>query len=189
MSSQLREWAALEYFDSERALVNLGTLEEKVISSDLPQKAKGLRTRELRPFGERRQAALFCYGMSCVIGTPVAHAHVEREDYDCVARFVRNDTVNFCAVQLKELVPPQVNAETELEAELAKLSKYTNSQNLTVAVYINRPIRLDSPPALPSNLKLGGLWLYGSVTPDCSRWMIYGDLLAEPTMYEFAYPT
>ena len=157
--------------------------------SRLPRKVRSLRTKELRPYGERRQAALFCYGMSCVLGVPVVFAHVEKADYDCVARWVIGHSAHFRAVQLKELVPPDINPKAALESELSKLTKYQDSDDLTVAFYINRPIRLENRPQLPAGLRVGEVWAYGASSSDSSKWMICGDLLQNPTMYEYAYPS
>jgi hypothetical protein len=184
-----REWQTYEYYDSRQILVKLGAVEGRLAGLPIDSKVRSLRTRSLRPYNEKRQAALFCYGMSCLLGVPVSYAHVEGEDFDCVACWRIEETLHFCPIQLKELVPPNVNPHVALETELAKLKgRYADSRDLTVAVYLNRPLRLEAPPRLPEDLNLGALWVYGASRPDRSMLVMYGDLLSEPTMYEYAYP-
>ena len=87
-----RSWEVFEYFDAREVLIKLGEVERELESSSVPDRVIQLRTRALRPYHERRQAALFCYGLSCLLERPVAYAPVEDEDFDCVARWTDGDT-------------------------------------------------------------------------------------------------
>ncbi len=184
-----RRWATLQYFDSREVLTKLRAIEMQIADVPMKDRVRQLRTGNLRPYNERRQAALFCYGMSCRIGIPVAYAPVEEEDYDCVARWQDGDTLRFARIQTKELVPEELNAKTSLETEIRKLSKYVDSEELTVALYLNRVGRFDLAGLNVPRLRIGELWLYGATTPDQSQWMLYGDVLSDPRAYAFTYPT
>src|SRR5687768_10028634 len=110
-------WAQkLDYRDPAPYLVKLRELEPHVATSDLPDRVKQLRTNELKPWRELREAALFCYGMGKRIGQPVYLAKGESQDYDFVASWVVADEQHFAPVQLKEVVPVKLNAQASLQA-------------------------------------------------------------------------
>jgi hypothetical protein len=77
----------------------------------------------------------------------------EDRDIDCVARWIDRDTLHYCAVQLKELVPAHVNAGADIMAELAKLSKYADARDLVVAFYVNREVL----PPKSASLRCGSM--------------------------------
>jgi hypothetical protein len=99
------------------------------------------------------------------------------------------DTLHYCAVQLKELVPAHVNARADVVAELAKLSKYVDARDLVVAFYVNREVHLSFPIRVHTKILVSEVWFYGATSPDRRRWMLYGDVLAGPSRYEFEYPS
>ena len=105
MDIRAREWASLKYLDSEKILRGLREVATSYPLHELPYEVAALRRRDLRPYAEGRQAALFCYAMSHIAGAPVWFAQAERSDFDIVARYVRGDVTHFVPVQLKELVP------------------------------------------------------------------------------------
>jgi hypothetical protein len=119
---------------------------------------------------------------------PVAYAPVEREDFDCIARWVDGDTTQYTPIQLKELPPSDLNFDASLENEIAKLAKYVAGSDLCVAIYLNRQFRLDLTRLSIPKLNIAELWLFGSVAPDKSRWMLWGNLLDSPVSHEFSYP-
>jgi hypothetical protein len=124
-----------------------------------------------------------------VLQTPVYHALTESSDYDCIAHWKNYDKRSFTPIQLKELVPEALNSTTNLTSELEKLKKYTSSEDLVIALHVNRAGRLVLPEIRVPDLKVAGVWLYGAISKDQSRWFLYGDILNEPQFYEFAYPS
>ena len=76
--------------------------------------------------------------MSQMVGAPVWFAQAEASDYDVIARYDRDNVTHYAPVQLKEFVPERVNATAELQAELNKIAKYTDSAELVVAFHFNR---------------------------------------------------
>ena len=184
-----REWQSLSYLDAQQVLVGLRVIELQYPLGELRYHAASLRTRELREFGEGRQAALFCYGMSQVLGVPVAFARSESQDYDVVVRYAANDQLNYAPVQLKEWVPDFLNPGTTLQDELDKLAKYVDSKDLAVALHLNREatVRIDELTLPYGNI--GSLWFYGATEPSQTKWQIIGNLLADnPRRGEFLYP-
>lgn len=115
---------------------------------------------------------------------------VEEADFDSIATWL-NDAEEriYTPIQIKEVVPQWVNSGADLNEELAKLKKYTSSRDLVVGVHVNKPGRLSFSEVVVPKLALGQVWFFGSATEDQSRWFLYGDLLGEPRLYEFDYPT
>lgn len=183
-----RTWQTFEYFDSREVLLKLRAIEESLADYKIEGPVISLRTRHLRPYNERRQAALFCYGISRLRRHPISYAPVEAEDFDCVARWTEGDTTHYTPIQLKELPPNELNPKVALEAELAKLAKYASSPELCVAFYLNRNLRLDLGQLRIPKLNIAELWLYGATTPDKSTWRLWGNLLASPVSVEYGYP-
>ncbi len=67
-----------------------------------------------------------------------------------------------------------------MQAVLDVLSKYTDSADLTVVIKLNRPEKFDpSTLNLPTNLRIGGLWIFGSLSADQSEFGLWGDLLGK----------
>ncbi|WP_333795090.1 hypothetical protein [Hyphomicrobium sp.] len=189
-----RELSSLAYGDPTGFLRELRNVEKNLgtVVDSLPDKARRLRTNTLKPSREMRDAALFCQGMSERLGHKVFFAPTEREDYDFVAMWCAEDEQRFCPVQLKELVPADCNPLGSLDSILSGLSRYGDARGLTVALRLNRTGRFD-PAALklPSGLRLGGLWTFGCVSADQSKWAIWGDFASrsvEPIGTEFEYP-
>ena len=185
-----RELQSLSYIDPERLLVDLRRIELELPLQTLRYAASSLRTRELKRFGEGRQAALFCYGMSKLLGLQVQFAQAESKDFDIIARYVVNDEVSYVPVQLKEWVPGTVNPQASLQSEIDKLAKYADSKDLVVAFYLNRRAQVTfSELRLPEG-QLGELWFFWAADPSQSRWMLSGNMLdANAGLYDFLYPT
>lgn len=159
-----------------------------IAGSGLPYKVRTLRTHGLRRWNEIRQAALFAYGISQ--RTPDRRfdfAHAQNADYDAVVRSQGVDEQCFTPVQLKEYVPDGVNDRATLGEILNGLTRYHDSSDLVVAIFLNRRFRLEEIYVPPLNL--GGLYLFGAAVPDQSRWFLIGDLLADDSSTStFDYP-
>ena len=184
-----REWQVLQYREPRAILLKFDEFENQILDQDLPEDVRSLRVRPLRSAHYLRQAALFCYGMSCTSRLNVEFAIFEDKDFDCIARWRDSDTLHYCPIQLKELVPAHVNATANPEIELAKLSKYADAEDLVVAFYVNREVHLEFPLPVPANIAVSELWIYGATSPDRRHWMLYGDVLGTPMRHEFEYPS
>ena len=186
---RLNRWSRLTYHDPREVLLRLRPIQMQAIASDLPNRAKGLRTHELKSYREWREAALFCFGLSEAIGTTVSYATFEEEDYDVVARWTESSVETYAAVQIKEVVPGYTNPAASLSEVIEGLAKYPGSQNTVVAIHFNRRERLELSEIILPPLHVGAVWLFGAISDDESRWFLYGDLLKSPQPHEFAYPT
>lgn len=185
-----RELQSLRYLDPERLLIGLRQIEQAYALQTLRYAASSLRTHDLKQFGEGRQAALFCYGMSKFLGLQVQFAQAETRDFDIIARYVANDEVSYVPVQLKEWVPCTVNPQASLQSEIDKLGKYADSKDLVVAFYLNRRARVTFSELRLPERRLAELWFFWAADPSQARWMLSGNLLdADARAYEFLYPT
>jgi hypothetical protein len=82
---RLREFSKLKYRDPRTTLIELRRMEALVAASEASPEIKNLRTRELNPLRELREACLFCYGWGQVNKLELGVAHVEKLDFDAVA--------------------------------------------------------------------------------------------------------
>ena len=188
-----RRFGLLEYGDPRGFLVELRKLEIGIAENEMPDRVRRFRTNGLKPEREMRDAALFCLGMSERLGLQVRFAPVEEGDFDFVASWSLDDVVHYCPVQLKEVVPEDMNSNASIEVVLESLKKYSDSKDVTVAIRLNNSARFD-PAALkvPTTLAIGGMWVFGSVSRDQSKWALWGDFLrpgAVPFGIGFDYPT
>jgi hypothetical protein len=184
-----REWQTHQYYDPKGVLIELRKLAEMAHGSDIDAQTLRLRTRELRPYHQNRQAAIFCYGMGqAVLKTPVSVAHIEAEDFDCIAAWERGSERIFTPIQLKELAPEDLNPRASLESELAKLGKYASSPDLVVAFHLNRTVFVDFTTLTIPKLPIGELWFYGALSPTQDDWVLYGNALRVARSYAFSYP-
>ena len=114
---------------------------------------------------------------------------VEDQDYDAVMWWKEGDGDRYAAIQLKETVPKTLYFASELNDELSKLEKYVNSENTIVAMHLNQQQRLEFADIVIPKTTCAEIWLYGSVSRDQSTWLLYGDLLSQPALFELKYPT
>ncbi len=188
-SITLRRWSKLDFKDPTALLKALRPLQHAVAVSDLPAKTKALRNSKQKTHRETWQAALFSHGVTVSLSLPsLEFAIVEEEDYDCVVRWIAASTVNYAPVQLKEIVPNELNPTATIDGEIAKLTKYATSPELIVALFLNRAGRFELRSIKIPSLPIGQLWMFGNRTPDQSTWMLYGDMLSNPSLYEFDFP-
>lgn len=94
----------------------------------------------------------------------------------------------FRTCQMKEVVPEPLNANSSLEKVIQSLTMYVDSQDLTVAIHLNRQVHFDPKTLVVPRLRIAALWIFGSITPDQSEWGLWGNFLEEPMGTRFAYP-
>ena len=184
-----RAFRELRYHDPRKVLIELRRIETSLVRSELPAAVRHLRTNDLKPIRELREACLFCYGLGQLNGQHVQVAHAEAQDYDAVGTWIDGKTQHFAPLQIKEVVPHVLNAAASVQAVVDSLQTYVDSQDLTVAIHLNRgtsfaPADLVIPP-----LKIAAVWVFGAITADQSRWALWGNFLETPHVREFDYPT
>ena len=184
-----RAFQQLEYRDPKPFLVRLRELEPTVVTSNMAKKVKNLRTNPLKWSRELREGALFCYGMSQRIGQTVFLSPSEAQDHDFVASWVVGDTQHLAPVQLKEVVPHDLNPSASVQTIVDALTKYTDSADLTVAIHLNQRAHFDPSKLVIPSLKIAALWLYGAISADQTQWGLWGNFLETPVGTRFEYPT
>ena len=164
-------------------------MERGIAFSDIAQKVKNLRTKELKRHREIREACLFAYGMAQRIEQQVWVYPEEDADYDFVASWEVGGERHFAPTQIKEVVPEHLNPDSSLQSVISGLAKYKASRGLTVVVHLNRQIRFDPDQVSLANLELASLWIIGAVSADQHRWMLFGNMMeAGAFRSEFEYP-
>jgi len=59
-----------------------------------------------------------------------------------------------------------------------------------VLIHLNRLVEFDMRALKIPKLRLATLWILASVSPDQSRWALFGDLLSKDLgVFELDYPT
>lgn len=188
MDTRINEWSKLKFVDPATVLPHLRKIQLQVAMSNLDDKIKNLRTSQLKQHREGWEAAIFCYGMSKLLGVPVYVAPYEKSDYDAIAMRVEDNTQYFTPLQIKEVVPDDLNPNTDINKEITKLSRYSVSNDTVFVMHVNRAGRLELPSIKVPKLNIASFWLIGASTPNQNKWFIAGDLLNNPRMIEFDYP-
>jgi hypothetical protein len=188
-SDRLRTLAALSYKDPRAVLLDMRQLERQIAATDIDARVRHLRANDLRKVRELREACLFCYGMSRCMRIDIRVAHAEAQDYDAVATWVREDIQSFAPIQLKEIVPTELTTRGSAQDVIDSLARYVDSPELTVAIHLNRVTRFTPTELVIPPLKLAALWIFGAVSPDQSKWAIWGNFLGDLESSEFVYPT
>lgn len=187
-NSRLRSLQKLVFQDPAPFLVRIRQLELDLATSDIPKKIKNLRTNSLKESRELRAAALFCYGMSQRIGETIYVGRGESQDYDFIASWVVDGRQHLAPVQLKEVVPVGLNPEASLQATVDALTKYVDSEDLTVAIHLNQQMRFEPSKLTIPPLRIAALWIFASIVPDQSIWSLWGNFLETPEGTRYEYP-
>ena len=183
-----RSFETLDFRDPRSFLVGLRELELQVARTQTPTKIRTLRTNSLKEWRELREAAMFCYLMGQRVGQTIYVGPGERQDYDFVAMREDDGARSYTPVQLKEVVPKHVNPAATLEQVVASLAKYGDSRDLLVVIHLNQRLRFDPSDVCVPKLPIGGLWMFGAISPDQTRWGLWGDFLGTPTGTEHQHP-
>jgi len=184
----LRSACKLEYRDPVPLLRRLRKIELQIAKSNTADKIKELRTNGLKEIREIREAAIFCYGMSQRLGQTVFVGRGESHDYDFVASRFEGDTQHLTPVQIKEVVPAKLNPKASVQATVDALRKYVDSQDLVVAIHLNRQTSFDPARLVVPDLNIAELWIFGGLAPDQSIWGLWGDFMKTPTGTRYVYP-
>lgn len=185
-----REWTAREYRSARDFLVNVIPLRNALAAQQVDERIKNLRTHALKGERELFQASLFAHGIgSTVLGTEVFLTPLEDQDFDCIAKWLNEDTWCFAPIQLKEFVPENLNPTASLQSEIDKLkNKYVDSSDLILVFYLNRNFHFDLNALTFHQVNVAQLWLFGAISTDGTRYRLWGNLLDNPASYSFEYP-
>jgi len=126
--------------------------------------------------------------LTALLGVPVYFAPVERDDYDCIARYELNGEMKYVPVQLKELTPSHLPNPRTFQELLNKLTN-PDSKDLVVAIFVNREFTLVPLDHSYPKDRYAELWLFGAQNAAQQRWFLLGNMLSEyPSKIEFSHP-
>jgi hypothetical protein len=88
------------------------------------------------------------------------------------------------------LPPENLNGTLKLQNILCNVEKkYVNAADLCIAVHLNRTAQLDLSAVDVSRINVGGIWMFGALDRDQSKFGLWGDFKRELIFSEHAYPT
>ena len=180
---QLRVWSQLLFHDPATVLRKYWDVAQHPRITDLSPAVRELRTNDLRWAREGRQAALLCEGLSQgPAQTRIFVSPTEADDYDAVAVWRRGAERVFTPIQLKEAPTPG-----HLNGVLHDLQKYRDPR-LAIGVHLSGEGCLDLRSIEIPPLSVGSVWVFAASSPDQKRWILVGDLMTNPAVYQFEYP-
>jgi hypothetical protein len=186
---RIEEWEKLDYSDPEPELIRLREIGLSFAPRVTDDNVRAVRTHSVGYDRQRRDAALFCYGIGHALASKVCYSLVERQDYDFVALWRHGFARVFLPVQLKEFVPGSRNLRDSLSADLEGFARYADSRGLVVAINVNSEVRLGLDDVTAAAIPVAHVWLFGAVRPDQSRWMVCGSQHGERAYHEFDFPS
>lgn len=188
MTDEINLWRTLTYHDPATILRRLRLLEYNLVDIDMDERVRRLRTPGLKTYREARDAALFIHGMGLGKGVSMLYTPFERSDYDFVATWSEGNAQHFCPVQLKELVPADLNPSASIEDLLARLSDDRPKTSTVLAIKLNRRGQIGLQELKIPRLAYNQVWLFWASSPDATKWCLFGDALAEPGYFAYDYP-
>ena len=183
----INHWRTLDYHDPAHVLRRLRAVENR-LAGDLAPMVRRLRTKEFKKERESRDAALFTYLVGRAHGVEMRYAREEAADYDFVVTWRADGQLHFCPVQLKELIPADLNPEATLDGLLRGLHHYAASKTV-LAVRLNRRGVIDLAALKLPPIPFAELWLFWAGPLETGKWYLHGDALGNLGQWEFDYPT
>ena len=162
-------------------------VEIQLAHTETPDLVRRLRTGKLKSDREARDALLFAQGMAGVVGAKVYVAPGEAEDCDFITRATVRDTTFFSCVQLKELVPDDLNPSQSFNSLIAEVAELPRSDAI-LAIRLNRRGRIDYTELAAARVSFAELWYLWAASPDSGSWCLFGNAMGQPALYEFQYP-
>jgi hypothetical protein len=184
-----RRWLKLSFKDPLPYLTQMQGMLNKSGVFKFSNWKEILRNRKLRNIWEDRRCAIFCYGLSKTTDSKIFFSNFESSDYDYVLAIEHSNNKWFVPLQMKQLVSTEVNSSTNIQQEINKLKKYTTSQDLVVAIHINRVVEFGIEDLDLSGLNIRELWFFGHFPSDKYKWRIIGNALSpDPKELLFSLP-
>jgi hypothetical protein len=175
-----RHLASLPYLAPEDLLHALLPIAKVILQQPDTDSAKQLNGKQKKRHLEEYQAACLAFMIKHLTGRPteVAVDVPDYSEYDCVLKSVTEDgSIAYRPVQLKQLPSHEVNRDADLQSEINKLKKYVDSDDLLVAFWINRDVKLDLRLLKFEGLKIEQLWFIGD-DPRGDVW-IHGGIISD----------
>ena len=152
---------------------------------------RSLETHKLEWHRECREAALFAEGLKVLLGDQtIRFTYREEADYDVIISREVEGKMYVSPVQLKRLVPEELNPKADLNEIITKMRNLTDSRDLVVAIFICRNIELEIDSIIiPEDVQVREIYVFGATSEDQKEWFICGDLNhPERPLAKFKYP-
>lgn len=187
---ELRRLSQLRFVDPRLVLPPLEELRGIIAQQrEIHPDVRNLRTHELKRMRELWAACIFAHGMTKVLQADVFIADDEMSDHDFVCSWLVGDTRNFCPVQLKEVVPTELNPHSNVQSIIDGIAERKSYGGLSIAIKLTRECVFDPEQLDLSGLDVGSLWIFGAVSPNQTEWAIWGDLLQSRSGICFNLPS
>jgi|GEM_PF-1183411 len=173
-----RAWTHYTYYDPCIVLPKLQLVREALSNSETPDHIKNLRTNRLKRERESWEAAIFCRLLSLAYGHDIFFCREEDEDFDSIFTWSSDEGQNYAPIQLKELVPTELNAQASLSDILDGIRAKYHAPELIVGVRLNQRTQFNPRALDVSGLEIGELWMFGVTAPDQSKWSLFGEFLS-----------
>ncbi len=188
VTNEINLWRSLTYHDPATILRRLRTLEYELVGIDMDERVRRLRTPGLKTYREARDAAVFVYGIGLAKNVEIEYTPFEQSDYDFVARWVEGTTQHYAPVQLKELVPTDLNPRTSIDDLLENLRSDVPKSSTVLAIKLNRRGTIELQNVSIPSLPYSQVWFFYATGPEAKRWSLFGDALSEPGYFPYLYP-
>jgi hypothetical protein len=185
----LNHWRTLIYHRPADVLRRLRVVENRLADAQMAPMVRRLRTGKLKKERESRDAALFTYLVGRALDQDMQYAPDESADYDFVVTWHMDEQQHYCPVQLKELVPADLNPTATLDDLLHGLRKYSGASKTVLAIRLNRRGSIDLASLKLPPIPFAELWFFWSGAPSTNVWYLLGDALGRPRPWSFPYPT
>ncbi len=177
-NAEINRLAKLQYYDPLYALPALRELQREVSGvRGIPDSIRNLRTRGLKRERELWMAFLLAYGLRGRAGRPFLLADDEESDHDVVLATVQNDLPLFFPVQLKEVVPEDLNPTASVQNVIDTAISKRSYRDTLLAIKITQNYRFDPFGLVVPPFSFAGIWIFGAISPDQSRWSLWGDFI------------
>jgi len=188
VSDEINLWRSLTYHDPATILRRLRKLEYELADVDMDERVRRLRTPGLKTYREARDAAISVYGIGLGKNVAMEYTPFEQSDYDFVARWIEGSTEHYAPVQLKELVPTDLNSTTSIEDLLLNVRSNVPKSSTVLAIKLNRRGKIELQNVAIPSLPYRQVWFFYATDSDAKTWTLFGDALGEPGYFPYSYP-
>ncbi|MCU0955390.1 MAG: hypothetical protein MUC37_12480 [Hyphomicrobium sp.] len=176
--AEINRLSKLQYYDPLYALPELRKVQLAISElQNIPNSIRNLRTRKLKRERELWMAFLLAYGLRARTGLPLLLADDEESDHDVVLATVANDLPHFLPVQLKEVVPEDLNPTANVQNIIDDTFAKRSYQDTLLAIKITQNYSFDPNGLVVPPFSFAGIWIFAAVSPDQSRWALWGDFI------------
>jgi hypothetical protein len=176
-------------YDPVALLQGMRRVERMLRDVVIDERVARLRTNGLRSERETRIACIFAVGLSVALGRQFWVAPGEDGDHDflIVAPEIQEVSGAVVPVQLKELVPADLNSDQTLADLKARVAHCPRSSTVLL-IHLNRrgTISFDDLQTFASPFSEN--WFLWCSDREQTRWAIFGMRNGEPVHTEFEYP-